>query len=450
MDNVENLLFIRIRDGTNMGAQDVWTLTETARFNARETKEFLAESTGYDVVAGLLPPVRNVDYRANASRRGTGADLSGQLTVTHPNTASYNGKGTLIRVTFGASRGWLTLLKLRTLNAFRLDDPVLLLAEDADSRDAYGRRIRSIDARWTRQVDAAQATIDHRLARRRHPRTVLNLVVPAGSRANAMLLLHRSISDRVAVRYPEMGIDGHFFIEGHRIIVEGGLGQGDPRAPPAERIAHARLPVLLPLPPSAGRGELEKWSSYIIPPSAGKGARGVKFLPLPPAPRGKIEMGVPLQHHNQGVDHGHRPSALHQRRSPRSHPPLVHAAPRAHPEPLRENGAAHVARRHPDAGAPRPGDGLGPQQSHLPHRHRGVVGHLGLCPRPATEPALQLPSPGSAGEGQDGGPSSDGGSGVRADSHSSSIVWSRWPLPLLTASSPRSPSARTKGRTARL
>ena len=43
-------------------------------------------------------------------------------------------------------------------------------------------------------------------------------------------------------------------------------------------------------------GELEKWSSYIIPPSAGKGARGVKFLPLPPAPRGKIEMGVPLQH----------------------------------------------------------------------------------------------------------------------------------------------------------
>ena len=222
VDNVENLLFIRIRDGTNMGAQDVWTLTETARFNARETKEFLAESTGYDVVAGLLPPVRNVDYRANASRRGTGADLSGQLTVTHPNTASYNGKGTLIRVTFGASRGWLTLLKLRTLNAFRLDDPVLLLAEDADSRDAYGRRIRSIDARWTRQVDAAQATIDHRLARRRHPRTVLNLVVPAGSRANAMLLLHRSISDRVAVRYPEMGIDGHFFIEGHRIIVEEG------------------------------------------------------------------------------------------------------------------------------------------------------------------------------------------------------------------------------------
>ena len=222
VDNVENLLFIRIRDGANKGAQDVWTLTETPRFNASETKEFLAESTAYDVVAGLLPPVENVDYEANSSRRGTGTDISGQLTVTHPNTADYNGKGTLIRVTFGASRGYLTLLKLRTLNAFRLDDPVLLLAEDAGSKGAYGRRIRSIDARWTRQVDAAQATIDHRLARRKDPRTVLNLVVPAGSKANAMLLLHRSISDRVAVSYPEMGVAGDFFIEGHRIVVEEG------------------------------------------------------------------------------------------------------------------------------------------------------------------------------------------------------------------------------------
>ncbi len=222
VDNVENLVFIRIRDGTNMGAQDVWTLTETPRFSAYETKELLAESTAYDVVAGLLPPVERVDYEANTSRRGRGADISSQLTVTHPNTADYNGKGTLIRVTFGATPGYLTLLKLRTLNAFRLDDPVLLLAEDAASKHAYGRRIRSIEARWTRQVDAAQATIDHRLARRKDPRTVLNLVVPAGSRANTMLLLHRSISDRVAVSYPEMGIDGHFFIEGHRIVVEEG------------------------------------------------------------------------------------------------------------------------------------------------------------------------------------------------------------------------------------
>ena len=124
--NVENMLFMRIRGATNNGAQTAWTLTEKPQFASNETKEFLAESKDYDVVAGQVKPAENTDYDANTAQDSSGTDLSSELTVTHPNTADYNGKGTLVRVKFGATAGYLTLLKLRTLNALTYDAPVLV------------------------------------------------------------------------------------------------------------------------------------------------------------------------------------------------------------------------------------------------------------------------------------------------------------------------------------
>ena len=221
-DNVENVVFMRIRDATTQGAQTVWTLKEKPSFAANETKDFLAETKDYDVVAGQLSPLENTDYDANTQQDGSGTDISSELTVTHPNTADYNGKGTLIRVKFDATAGYLTLLKLRTLNAFNFDDPVLVLAEDATSKSTYGQRIKSVEARWTREVAVAQATVDSRLARRKDPKTVLDIVVPNGSKANMMLVLHRGFSDRVTVSYGAMGINGDFYVEGHRIIVSQG------------------------------------------------------------------------------------------------------------------------------------------------------------------------------------------------------------------------------------
>lgn len=217
--NIENMVFVRIKDATNLGAQTAWTLKEKPSFAANETKDFLAESVDYDVVAGNTPPVENTDYDANTAQDGSGTDISAQLTVTHPNTADFSGRGTLIRVKFGATAGYLTLLKLRTLNALTFDDPVHVLAEDATSKSTYGQRIKTIDARWSRQVAVAQATADSRLSRKKVPKTALNVTVLNGSRANMMLTLQRGLSDRVTVSYGAMGINGDFFIEGQRITV---------------------------------------------------------------------------------------------------------------------------------------------------------------------------------------------------------------------------------------
>ena len=124
--NVENMVFMRTRGYTNHGLRSAWTLAEKPSFRALETQDFLAEAAGYDTLGGQLTPIPNLDYKANTSRDGSGDNITREVSVSYPDTATYNGKGTLVRVTFGATPGYLTLLQLRTLNAIRYDDPVIL------------------------------------------------------------------------------------------------------------------------------------------------------------------------------------------------------------------------------------------------------------------------------------------------------------------------------------
>lgn len=222
VDNIENKLFMRVRDATNHGHRTAWTLGETPYFDAGETREFLAESKDFDVVGGQLTPQANTDYTANTEADGTGADITAQLSVTYPATRLYNGKGTLIRVRFGSTPGYLTRLAMRTANALTYNAPLLLTAEDARSQGDYGQRVCSIDARWTREVQRAQATLDRRLARRSSPRATLRVTLPDGSDANTLAMLQLKLSDRVALQYEDMGVDGEFFIEGHTLEVARG------------------------------------------------------------------------------------------------------------------------------------------------------------------------------------------------------------------------------------
>ncbi len=225
VDNIENKIFMRIRDAANHGHRTAWTLGETPYFDANQTREFLAESKSFDVVGGQLRPLQSTDYTANTKADGSGEDITSQLSVTHPATQLYNGKGTLIRVRFGSTSGYLTKLNLRTVNALTFNAPLLLTAGDSDSQDAYGQRIRSIDARWTREAQRAQATLDRRLARRGRARTVLSITLPNGSDGNTLLIIQTKLSDRISVDYEDMGVDSDFFVEGYTLEV----GQGGKR-----------------------------------------------------------------------------------------------------------------------------------------------------------------------------------------------------------------------------
>lgn len=220
-DNVENKVVMRFRDATNRGIKEVWALGETPYFDANETRDFLAESEDYDAVGGVLRPLPRTDYTANAQADGRGADLTAQVSASLP-SSDYSGKGTMARVRFGAAPGYLTRLRLRSFNAMTYNAPTLAAAESAGSVAARGQRVKRIDAHWTRQAHVAQATAAHRLARRAQPRAALRVEVRGGSDANTMLALQAGLSDRVGARYAAMGVDGAFFVEGHRLEVGGG------------------------------------------------------------------------------------------------------------------------------------------------------------------------------------------------------------------------------------
>ncbi len=224
-DNIENKLFMRIRDASNHGHRTVWTLSETPYFEAGETREFLAESEDFDIVGGQLALLPQTDYRANTLPDGSGTNITAEISVSFPATRLYNGKGTLLRVRFGETAGYLTRLGLRSVNALTYNAALLLTAENAGSRNTYGQRIRSLDARWTREAFRAQATLDRRLARRSSPRTAIRALLPNGSDANALLMLQLRLSDRVALRFQDMGVSSDFFVEGHSLEV----GQGGRR-----------------------------------------------------------------------------------------------------------------------------------------------------------------------------------------------------------------------------
>lgn len=225
--DIENKIFVRIREATSHGYQTAWTLSETLYFKAGETREFLAESKDYDIVSGNILPVPGVDFAANTRADGTGGDLTRRIAVTHPAIGLYSGKGTLIRVQFGAAAGYLTRLALRTFAAYTYNAPLLVAAEDAASQREYGTRIRSIDARWTRRATDAQAVAERRLRRKKSPRSAIAATLPNGSDANALLMAQARLSDRIAVRYDAMGVNADFFVEGHRLEAHGGLARAE-------------------------------------------------------------------------------------------------------------------------------------------------------------------------------------------------------------------------------
>ena len=222
VDNVENTVFMHVRGATFHGANVAWTLSEKPYFAARETKLFLAESSEYDMIIGQLRSRRNTDYAAHSRQDGTGTNLTSQLTVRYPSQREYRGKGTLVSVTFSATAGYLTKLQIRTLNAYTFDDPVIVRSEDSASVAEYGRRAKRIDAIWTREAATAQAAIDSRMRRRKRPHSVATLVLNNGSGGNLAAMLQRGFSDRVRLRYPSMGIDADFFIEGRKLSVAEG------------------------------------------------------------------------------------------------------------------------------------------------------------------------------------------------------------------------------------
>ena len=224
---VENRTTFRFRSLADQGAQEVWRLRDIPAIPPGESRDFLAESSSYDAVDAIRVPAATTDYTANAEADGSGADLTGDLTVTLPSQPDFQGRGTLVRVANGSrtDTAYVTLLKLRAGRAYREAEPTIYEASDADSRRQHGERSRQVDCLFIDNYAAAREAAQARLTRRKDPRPWLSLTIPNGNGPNLSQVVHRVLSDRITVVYGEMGIDRDFFIEGMTLDAVAATGE---------------------------------------------------------------------------------------------------------------------------------------------------------------------------------------------------------------------------------
>ena len=214
-DGVENDITFRYHLEEDQGLQEIWKLRDVPGIPAGESRDFLAESTAYDVVDSIRVPVATTDYTANSQAGGGGADMTGDLTVTLPLTSDYQGKGTIVRVTnnHATDTAFLTLLRLRADKSYQDFESTIYQTGDATSQGDHGVQSRLINCRFIDTYATARDVAGERLTRKKDRKTRLSLTLPNGDKNNLFQMVHRVLSDRITVVYSDMGINEDFFIE---------------------------------------------------------------------------------------------------------------------------------------------------------------------------------------------------------------------------------------------
>ncbi len=226
-EGVENDVTFRYHPEDNQGLQEIWQLRDVPAIPAGESRDFLAESTTYDVVDGIRVPSATTDYTANSQADGDGTDMTGNLTVTLPLTSAFRGKGTVVRAAndHATDTAYVTFLRLRADRSYRDFESTIYQAEDSASQEAHGSRSRLVDCLYLDTYATAREVAEARLGRKKARKTRLALTLPNGDRNNLLQMVHRVLSDRITVVYPDMGIDQDFFIEWMELDVEARTGE---------------------------------------------------------------------------------------------------------------------------------------------------------------------------------------------------------------------------------
>jgi hypothetical protein len=226
-DGVENDITFRYHLEEDQGLQEVWRLRDVPAIPAGETRDFLAESTAYDVVDSIRTPVATTDYTANSQPDGGGTDMTADLSVSLPLTSEFQGRGTVVRVTNNHSTdtAYITLLKLQADQSYQDFESTIYQTEDSTSQNDHGKRSRVVDCRYIDNYETARAVAQDRLARKKDRKTRLNLTLPNGDQNNLMQMVHRVLSDRITLVYSDMGINQDFFIEHMELEVVARTGE---------------------------------------------------------------------------------------------------------------------------------------------------------------------------------------------------------------------------------
>jgi len=164
-----------------------------------------------------------VDYMANASADGSGADKTANLTVAlaYPFFGSY-GKGAKITLSNSdTSPIYVTRLLVRGFG-YLLREIGTVLAEDTTSQANYGEHSHSIDAKILNTLAEGQTLVDDIETKEDDPRAKVTIMLQNGTTENLTKILSLKLSDRITLNYSDMGLNEGFYINKKELKISHG------------------------------------------------------------------------------------------------------------------------------------------------------------------------------------------------------------------------------------
>ena len=231
-DIVEDSATFRYRRSSDAGRQRVWSLNEPLEIPASGELLVLAATDAWDVIAGLDTPVPGTDYNATDDAAGTGADVTGDVTVELIAEAEsgVNGRGHVVRIRNGGSNAaYLQRLDVHADHCWRAESSSAVRAETADFNLSMGTgRGSMVSCRYADNYAAAKGAAEARLADRSGRHAQVEVALPLLAAQNHRAVVEGRLSDVVEARAASQGITGAWLMEGVEVSVRRG-GEGEAR-----------------------------------------------------------------------------------------------------------------------------------------------------------------------------------------------------------------------------
>ena len=223
----EDAVVFRYRRLVDEGSQRIWNLNEPLAVDAGRELLVLATSEAWEAIDGAQTPAAQTDYTATDDAAGTGADVTGDITVALLTEAESGiaGRGRMLRIRNGGTdRAYVQTLSLSANHCWRAESSTAHRA-GAAAASAAGTLV---SCRYVDNYAAAQAGAQTRLAERSRRRAQVEASLPLFAEFNARAVVEGRLSDVVHVRAAAQGISGAWLLEGMEIAAGSG-GDGTAR-----------------------------------------------------------------------------------------------------------------------------------------------------------------------------------------------------------------------------
>ena len=224
LKNIINRAIALFIPRTEQSSAVIWTLEEgTPSIAPGETYTFEAE---YDYPAkSVVTPVANTDYTINSASDGSGDDLSGDMTVTF---TGYGESASVSIVSAAAVIAYITLFQIRGASITD-DEAITRTKEDSTSQDDYGLHSKYLTVPFQSSLATTESLAQWLVSTYKDSIPDIKMNIMNADFEMWRELLARDISDRIAVKNTNLGLDADYFINKikHRISQGGKLHEAE-------------------------------------------------------------------------------------------------------------------------------------------------------------------------------------------------------------------------------